>query len=70
MPKPKQGETEKEFLKRCIPDLKDEGYTDNKQRIAICYSKYRREGTEEKSSNPKKKLTKSQKTGLYYALCH
>ena len=54
MPKPKKGETEKDFLKRCIPDLILEGYL-QKQAVAICYSIYRREGTETKSPKPKRK---------------
>lgn len=56
MPHPTQGETEKDFLKRCIPEVMHEGTTDNnKQAVAICYSMYRREGTEEKSPKPEKK---------------
>jgi hypothetical protein len=55
MPKPKEGETEREFLKRCIPQLiSEEGYL-QKQSVAICYSIYRKEGTEEKSPKPQKK---------------
>ena len=54
MPKPKSGETEKEFLKRCIPELIHEGRKVN-QSAAICYSIYRKEGTEKKSPKPKKK---------------
>ena len=57
MPKPNLGETEKDFLKRCIPDLiKNEGYP-QRQAIAICYSIYRKHGTEEKSPKPDKKKT-------------
>jgi len=56
MPHPTQGETEKDFLKRCIPEVMHEGTTDNnKQAVAICYSVYRREGTEEKSPKPERK---------------
>ena len=51
MPNPKPKETEKEFLKRCIPELINEGRK-VKQAAAICYSIYRREGTEK--SSPKK----------------
>ena len=51
MPKPESGETEKDFLKRCIPDLIHEGKP-QKQSVAICYSIYRKEGTESKSPNP------------------
>ena len=55
MPKPEKGETERNFLSRCIPELAEEGYTNNKQRVAICYSIYRKEGTEKASPKPKKK---------------
>ena len=58
MPNPKKGETERDFLSRCIPELKDEGYINNKQRIAICYDIYRRKGTEASSPKPKKKVNK------------
>lgn len=51
MPKPNPGETEKDFVKRCIPELIHEGKP-QKQAIAICYSIYRKEGTEEKSPKP------------------
>jgi len=60
MPEPKKGETEKDFLKRCIPDLIHEGRP-QKQAIAICYSIYRRKGTEEKSPKPEKKSNSSDK---------
>lgn len=54
MPNPIKGETEKDFLKRCIHELiKKEDYG-QKQAIAICYSMYRKKGTEEKSPKPKK----------------
>lgn len=58
MPKPKKGETEKDFLKRCIPELIEEGYPQN-QSIAICYSTYRKHGTEEKSPKPERKKNNS-----------
>ena len=41
MPTPKKRETEKEYLKRYIPDLIHEGRP-QKQAIAICYSMYRK----------------------------
>lgn len=64
MPKPNPGETEKDFLSRCIPELIHEGRA-QKQAIAICYSIYRKDGTEEKSPKPsKQKLAK-----LYCYMC-
>lgn len=53
MPKPVKGETERDYLKRCIPELIHEGYP-QQQAIAVCFSVYRREGTEEKSPKPEK----------------
>lgn len=40
MPKPHDGETEKDFVQRCVPVLVSEG-KDQKQAVAICYSMYR-----------------------------
>jgi hypothetical protein len=54
MPHPETGETERDFLNRCIPELvKNENYP-QKQAVAICYSYYRREGTEKSSPKPSK----------------
>jgi len=58
MPKPIEGENEKDFLKRCIPELINEGYG-QKQGIAICYSTYRKYGTEKKSPKPERKKKKN-----------
>jgi len=42
MPKPKSGESEKDFVSRCIPIVMKEGTAkDNKQAVAICYSMYK-----------------------------
>lgn len=42
MPTPKDGESEKDFVSRCIPIvMKDGTAKDNKQASAICYSMYR-----------------------------
>jgi len=39
MPKPTEGESQKDFVSRCIPIVMDEGTAgDNKQAAAICYS--------------------------------
>lgn len=68
MPKPKKGETEKDFVKRCIPELMHEGRPQN-QSIAICFSIYSKKGTEEVSPYPKNKSTKNgikSKTESFY----
>lgn len=57
MPKPESGETERDFLKRCIPELIHEG-REQKQSVAICYSVYRKEGTEAKSPKPERHSSK------------
>lgn len=54
MPNPRKSESEALFLKRCIPELIHEG-RNVKQSVAICYSIYRKEGTEAKSPKPKRK---------------
>jgi hypothetical protein len=59
MPNPESRETEKEFLKRCIPELIKEEEYPQKQAVAICYSIYRRKGTEKKSPKPEKRLNKA-----------
>ena len=40
LPKPKDGESEKEFISRCARAISDE-FPDNAQRIAVCYSQLR-----------------------------
>lgn len=47
MPTPKDGESEKEFMARCIPQLIDEG-KEQDQAVAICYSLYEQESKKEK----------------------
>ena len=43
IPKPKPTEDEQDYMGRCMSFLKDEGkYPDNKQRVAICLSTFRR----------------------------
>lgn len=58
MPNPMKGETEKEFLKRCIPTLIREG-REQRQAIAICYSIYRR---------GQKPLSKKRKIAIYASM--
>ena len=43
---PEAGESEEDFVSRCIPVLKGEGYDDD-QAAAICYSSYVTEDEEE-----------------------
>ena len=51
IPTPNKGESEKDFISRCIPIVINEGTTkDTKQATAICYSIWRR-SKEKKSSN-------------------
>ena len=42
IPKPKDDETEKEFIQRCMADdLMNEEYPDNEVRAGVCYSQWR-----------------------------
>lgn len=42
MPTPKKGENRKDYIKRCIPAVINEGTTkDNKQAAAICFSMWK-----------------------------
>jgi len=54
MPKPKQGETEDQFVERCIPFVLNEGTAkDEKQAVAICHSIWREE---KKAMDPNEEL--------------
>ncbi len=66
MPEPEKGESEVLYMKRCIPYMiKHEG-REKSQSIAICFQKYRKSGTEEKSPKPqKKKLSKNDKAKIF-----
>ena len=67
MPEPEKGENEKNFVRRCIPYMIHEGYP-QKQSVAICFSKFRKSGTEAKSPKPeKKKLCKGDKCKVLMA---
>lgn len=42
LPKPKEGETEKEFIARCMADdIMNEEHPDEEERAGICYSQWR-----------------------------
>lgn len=43
LPEPKNNENEKEFISRCASELSDMGEFDsNKQRVAVCYTQWRK----------------------------
>lgn len=43
LPSPKKEEKEKEFISRCMTDdIMSKDYKDQKQRVAVCYSQYKR----------------------------
>lgn len=44
MPKPQEGESQDEYIPRCIKVLMDEGKYPQKQCIAICYSMWKNKG--------------------------
>ena len=70
MPHPEEGEQKKDFMKRCIPMLIDEG-RERAQSSAICYSVWGRENkigdTSEQEYQRKKKLSKNGKANLMLA---
>jgi hypothetical protein len=67
MPEPEKGESESLYLRRCISYMIKEGY-ESKRSAAICYSKYRKSGTEAKSPKPeRKKLCKGDQCKLLLA---
>jgi len=42
LPKPKDGEEKESFIKRCMSNsVMKEDYTDNKQRLAVCFSQWK-----------------------------
>lgn len=44
LPKPKQGESEDDFISRCMSNkTMKEDYTDNDQRLAVCFSQWKKE---------------------------
>lgn len=46
MPSPKKGESEKDFVSRCTGDPESvKSFPDQKQRLAVCYSKYKDKAT-------------------------
>ena len=49
MPKPKKGESQKEYIGRCIPILIEEGRKQD-QAVAICYSMWRNRNKKKKGS--------------------
>lgn len=58
MPKPKEGETRKEFVSRCIPIVKKEDKSrDIKQVTAICYSIWKKENKENKKMTKENKFS-------------
>ena len=51
MPEPKKGESQKDYIARCIPTVMNEGTTkDNKQAAAICFSKWKQHHKNAKGS--------------------
>ena len=66
IPKPKEGESEKDFISRCAKAIADE-YPDNAQRIAVCYSKLREKMSKDELFvlQPKK----NENRGAYLSRC-
>jgi hypothetical protein len=70
IPKPKQGETEQEYISRCARAINDE-FPDNAQRIAVCYAQLKEKMSKEelfvlqprKNENRGTYLTRCSKNG-------
>ncbi len=69
IPKPKDNETEEEFISRCMGnDTMNEEYPENDQRAAVCYSSYRRNKAEQDIEFKKLQLElKGDKPGSFIA---
>ena len=50
IPKPKAGESQREFVQRCMSDSQMSEY-DQEQRLAICYNEFRTNLESEKNEN-------------------
>jgi hypothetical protein len=52
MPKPRKGESQRDFVSRCVPIVLNDGTTkDNKQAVAICYSIFKEHGKKSDSAS-------------------
>lgn len=52
MPTPRPGESEREFIERCVRQVLEDGTTDDPdQAVAICYSIWRRERQDNSDNN-------------------
>ncbi len=57
MPKPKDGEKEADFVKRCIPQLIEEGKRPD-QAVAICHAMFRDKGEDDGKASGKAKASR------------
>lgn len=63
LPSPHSGESEQEFVSRCVKNLNDSGeFESNEQRVAVCYSQFR------KGHSKKKKQVHKNSHGSFSAL--
>lgn len=63
LPSPHSGESEQEFVSRCVKNLNDSGEFElNEQRVAVCYSQFR------KGHSKKKKQVHKNSHGSFSAL--
>jgi hypothetical protein len=68
MPKPRNGESEKDFVARCIPIVMREGTAkDNKQASAICFSMYQNKDKKSMDALKFSKMMMSGMSGADYA---
>ena len=63
LPTPHNGETQSEFVSRCVKSLNDSGeFESNNQRVAVCYSQFK------KGHSKKKKQVDTNNYGSFSAL--
>ena len=63
LPSPHSGETQSDFVSRCVKSLSDSGeFESNEQRVAVCYSQFR------KGRSKKKKQVHKNSHGSFSAL--
>lgn len=54
LPKPEKNEKQDEFISRCMSsEIMKKDYPDNKQRVAVCFSQYKRRKEVAKGCEPK-----------------
>jgi len=52
LPKPRKGQSQDDFINACMgSEVMKKDYPDNKQRLAVCFSQFRRKSKKAKGAN-------------------